>query len=286
MRPLLSILLIAGFVSAGTVEARGPLESPDYKNVVGPLPEPVSRAGFEQKLDAQLPLDLLLKDETGRDVRLGDYFNRGKPVLLSLVYFQCPMLCTFVLNGLSDAIKGTDLVPGRDFEVITVSFNHLETPELAAAKKEAYLSHLDIQDAGMGWHFLTGSEESVAMLASTVGFSFSWVEEQQEYAHASGIMVATPEGRLSHYFYGVVYEPRDVRLALVDSSAGKIGSPVDKILLFCFHYDPATGSYSAAVMRFIQIGGFLTVACLGGFVMVALRSDTRACRQEPAETSG
>jgi len=255
------------------------MEKPDYANTSDRVPDAIKKAGFEQKLNAQIPLDLVFKNEAGEDVKLGDYFG-DKPVLLNLVYFNCPMLCTIILNGLTETLKEIPFTPGAEYEVVTVSFNHRENPELAAKKKAAYIEMLDRPVAAKGWHFLTGSEENIRILADTVGFTFSWVEEREEYAHASGIMVATPAGRLSHYFYGVMYEPRDLRLSLVEASSGKIGSPVDQLLLFCYHYDAATGAYSGAIMKMIQIGAALTLAGLSGFMFKSLRREFNSRRVE------
>lgn len=256
-------------------------EKPDYANASDRVPDAVSKAGFEQKLNAQVPLDLVFRNEQGEEVRLGDYFGK-KPVLINLVYFNCPMLCTIILNGMTETLKDIAFTPGAEYEVLTVSFNHREKPELAAAKKDSYVELLGRPEAARGWHFLTGDEENIRKLADTVGFTFSWDEEREEYAHASGIMVATPEGRLSHYLYGVMYEPRDLRLALVEASNGKIGSPVDQLMLFCYHYDSATGTYGAAIMRLIQLGAALTLAALGGFMFVSLRREFHARRETHA----
>lgn len=274
--------VILGFVTVVTAFsafARGPSDQPDYANTTIEPPDAVSKAGFEQKLDAQLPLELVFKNEAGEDVRLGDYFG-NKPVVLNLVYFNCPMLCNVILNGLTDTLKELPFVPGNEYEVVTVSFNHLESHELAAAKKLNYIENLDMENAADGWHFLTGTEENIKTLADTVGFTFSWDEEREEYAHASGIMIATPDGRLSHYFYGIMYEPRDVRLSLVDAADGKIGSPVDQLLLFCYHYDSATGTFGPAIMRMIQIGAALTLGAMALFLFVSLKQELRLRRRK------
>ncbi len=267
-------ILAASVMGLSQAHARLSTQNPDYENTTRELPDAVSRAGFEQKLDAQIPLDLTFRDEAGNEVRLGDYFG-DKPVMLALVYFQCPMLCNVIMNGMMDVMKDIKFKPGTDYEIVTVSFNHLEGPELAAAKKETYLANLGMEGADKGWHFLTGDEASIAKLAETVGFTFSWVEETEEYAHASGIMIATPEGHLSHYFFGVVFNPKDVRLGLVDASQGRIGSPVDQLLLFCYHYDPASGAYSAAIMKIIQIACMVTVGLIGGFMGLSLWLEKR-----------
>lgn len=283
MRRTIGIVAFAAVVAGGLVShARTPfVEKPDYNNTTEKVPDAVSKAGFDQKLNAQIPLDLVFKNEAGEDVRLGDYFG-DKPVLLNLVYFNCPMLCTVILNGLTETLKEIKFTPGTEYEVVTVSFNHRESPELASTKKSNYVEMLGRPEAARGWHFLTGDEENIKKLADTVGFKFSWDEEREEYAHASGIMVATPAGRLSHYFYGVMYEPRDVRLSLVEASAGKIGSPVDQLLLFCYHYDSATGTYSGAIMKMIQVGAVLTIASMFGFLFLSLRREFNARRRAEA----
>jgi protein SCO1/2 len=244
-----------------------------------PRPEILSRAGFDQKLNAQLPLDLSFRDETGATVRLGDYFGK-KPVVIMLAYYSCPMLCTLVLNGVGETLRDMKLALGEDYEVVTVSIDPTDKPELAAKKKENYAKEFKLADGGRGWHFLVGEAAAISNLAATVGFTYAYDEKSEEYAHASGIMVATPGGKLSHYFYGVTYPARDVRLGLVEASAGRIGSPVDQLMLFCYHYDPVTGTYTAAVMDIIRLGSVATILSLGTFLVVMLRRESRL---HPAE---
>ncbi|HEV7682880.1 MAG TPA: SCO family protein, partial [Pyrinomonadaceae bacterium] len=219
-----------------------------------------------------LPLDLVFKDEKGANVKLGDYFGK-KPVVLSLVYYQCPMLCNQVLNGMVTAFKVMNFKPGQEFEVVTVSFDPREEAALAAAKKNTYVNYLPADrrsSAAAGWHFLTGDEASIKRLTEAVGFRYHWDDATNQFAHASAVYVATPEGKLARYFYGVEYAPRDLRLGLIEAADNKIGSPVDQLMLFCFHYDPATGKYGAAVMRIMQVAGGLTL--IGIFVLLlALR---------------
>lgn len=266
------VMMAAAAAMAGTRSAPGPEPTREP-----PRPEALNRAGFDQKLDAQLPLDAEFRDESGRPVRLGDYFGE-KPVLLNLAYFNCPMLCTLVINGVVDAVREVALVPGRDYEILTISFDAREGPELAAAKKANYLKELDRPEAVAGWHFLTGDEAAIRALTEAVGFRFAWDEQSQEFAHASGIMVATPGGRLSHYLYGVVYPPRDVRLALVEASAGRIGSPVDQLMLFCFHYDPVAGKFSAGVMTLVRLGCLATIAATAAFLLIMFHREMGARR--------
>ncbi len=238
------------------------------------LPPSLREVRFDQRLDEQVPPDLVFRDESGRSVRLGDYFGR-RPIILVLAYYKCPMLCTQVLNGLVRCLLDVPLVMGRDYEVVTVSFDPRETPELAAAKKATYLERYGRPGAEAGWHFLTGDAGPIEQLTKAVGFCYHYDAKNDQYAHASGIMILTPGGRTSRYFYDVNYSPRDVRLGLVEASDNKIGSPVDHVLLFCFHYDPAEGKYGAAVMNFVRLGGVLTVLAIGGMMFVLWRQGRR-----------
>jgi protein SCO1/2 len=230
---------------------------------VGPVPtgnstEVLKKVGIDQRLGEQVPLDLRFRDEAGREVRLADYFGKGKPVVLTLVYYECPMLCNQVLNGTVGAFQALSFSAGKEFEVVTVSFDEREGPELAARKKETYLRRYKREGAEGGWHFLTGDKASVEALSRAVGFRYVWDEQSQQFAHASALMVATPGGKLSHYFYGIDYSPKDLRLALAEASEGKVGSPVDALLLYCYHYDPAAGHF-APVMGVLRAAGVLTV---------------------------
>jgi protein SCO1 len=238
------------------------------------LPELLTEIGLDQQLDAQVPLDLRFKDEAGRDVRLGDYFGR-KPVILTLVYYECPMLCTQVLNGLTSALGVLSFTVGQEFDIVTVSFDPKETPELAAAKKAAYLDRYKREGAGRGWHFLTGDERSIAALTKAVGFRYAYNASIDQYAHVSGIMVLTPEGRLSRYFYGIEYGPRDVRLALIEAADRRIGTPADQLLLYCFHYDPKSARYSFAITRLVRTLGVATVLAMVGGIVILRRRERR-----------
>jgi protein SCO1/2 len=240
--------------------------------------------GFDQRLGEGVPLDLAFTDEEGRSVRLRDYFGR-KPVVLSLVYYRCPMLCTISLNGLAAALEVLSFVPGQEFEVVTVSFDPEETPVLAAAKKKAYLARYRRPGAHAGWHFLTGSKASVEALTRAVGFRYVWDEATKQFAHPAGVLVLTPEGRISHYLFGVEYAPKDLRLALVDAAGGAIGNPVDQVLLYCYQYDPQTGRYSAAILNLVRLLGALTVVALGGFILVASRKRGRRPPTPPPGTT-
>jgi len=228
--------------------------------------------GIDQRLNAQVPFDLVFRDETGRSVQFGDYFG-SKPVILALVYYRCPMLCPLVLDGLVSSLRVLSFTAGNQFTVVVVSFNPRETPELAAAKKETSLQRYARPGAEGGWHFLTGDERAIARLAGTVGFRYTYDAAQDQYAHASGIVVLTPQGKIARYFYGIEYAPRDLRLGLVEAAANKIGSPIDQLLLLCYHYNPATGKYSAIVLDAVRLGGAATVLALGTFLVVMWRRE-------------
>ena len=252
--------------------------NPAYKRQPGipasAVPAPLREIGFDQNLDQAVPLDIPFTDEQGRIVRLGDYFG-ARPVVLTLVYYDCPMLCTTVLNSLTSTLKVLSLDPGRDFEVVTVSFDPREKPALAAAKKATYLDRYKRPGAATGWHFLTGDQPSIDRLTKAVGFRYVWDEALKQFAHPTGITVLTPAGRLSRYLFGVEYGPRDLRFAIVDASAGKVGNPVDQVLLYCYHYDPETGRYGLLVMRVIRIAGAATVLTLGTFIVVMVRRERK-----------
>jgi protein SCO1 len=239
------------------------------------LPAQLQNVGFEPQLNAQLPLDTNFHDESGRDVKLRDYFD-GKPVLLALVYYGCPMLCNQVEQGVVGTLKMLSFNAGRDYEVVFVSFDPRETPDMAAQKKTAALSRYGRPEAASGWHFLTGKEDSIRALTSAANFRYSFDEKHNLFAHASGIMLITPDGRISRYFYGVEYPSRDVRLGLVDASAGKIGTPIDHLLLYCFQYNPETARYSATVLKVVRLGGILTIFSIVAGILLFRRRDVRA----------
>lgn len=235
----------------------------------------MAKVNFEQRLDHQLPLELTFQDEQGETKTLGSYFGE-RPVLLVMAYYRCPKLCTQVLNGVLNCTNAINFVAGQEFEIVVVSFDPTDTPEKAADKRDAYTARYLRKEGRGGWHFLVGSPENVAALAEAVGFQYQYEPRSQQYAHASGIMLATPSGRLSRYFYGIDFPTRDLSLGLVEASAGRIGSPVHKILLMCFHYDPLTGRYGLAIYRLIQAGGIATVVGLLSYIAVMLRRERRA----------
>jgi protein SCO1/2 len=271
----MSIVLMSAVVSA---QGNAPGVRPDPTMPSSQVPAALRDVSFEQRLNEQLPLDLEFKDESGRTVKLGEYFGR-KPVILTFVYYECPMLCTQVLNGLESALRVLNESVGKEFDVVTVSFDPKETPVLAAGKKKAYLERYKRPEAQQGWHFLTGSEESIAALTKAAGFSYRWDEASHQFAHASGIVVVTPQGKLSRYFMGIDYSPRDVKFALIESSNEKIGTLADRLLLYCYHYDPAKGNYGFVAMRAVRIGGAVTILALVGFVFVSIRRDQKAIGQ-------
>jgi len=242
------------------------------------LPTLARGVTIEQKLNSAIPLDLVFHDEANRVFPLRTYFGE-KPVVLALVYYGCPNLCSFTLTEMVHALHRLSLDPGRDYNVVVVSFDPSETPELAAQKKAAYAKEFGRASFNAGWHFLTSTQDSISRLASAVGFRYRWDEPTHQFVHAGGIMVATPDGRLSRYFYGIRYAPADLRLALVEASQEKIGSPVDDILLFCFHYDATQGKYTLAIFNVLKLAAALTVLGLGAIILLFMRREKRQKRR-------
>ncbi len=240
-----------------------------------PLPEALEGVGITERLEAPLPLDLVFTDENGEAVRLGDYFAADRPVILNLGYYACPMLCGLVLNGLVESLRPLEWTPGQEFAIVTVSIDPRESDRLARLKKQTYLEEYGRPSAASGWHFLTGDEAAIAALTEAVGFGFRWNEARQEWAHAAAIFVVTPEGLVSRYLYGIEYDTQTLRLSLSEASAGHIGSTVDRILLYCFHYDSSTGRYAPAAANLMRAGGLLTVIVLGGTLATWWRRDRR-----------
>lgn len=243
------------------------------------LPPELDEVGFDQRLGETVPLDLVFTDETGRQAELGTWFG-DRPVLLALVYYDCPMLCPMILNGLTSALRPLKFDPGNEFEVLIVSFDHRETPEMAAESKTTFLDLYDRPGTESGWHFLTGDEASIAALAETVGFRFSYMSEVDQFAHAAGIVALTPQGQVARYYYGVEYSPKDVRLGLIEAADDKIGSVVDQVLLYCFHYDPTTGTYTAVAMNIVRVGAAITVVLVGLFLFIQLRRERHRAAAE------
>jgi protein SCO1/2 len=240
-------------------------------------PSVLENVGFRPQLNAHLPLDLAFRDEAGRNVQLREYFTQ-KPVLLALVYYGCPMLCNQTEQGVVGALRMLSFRPGRDYEVVFVSFDPRESPDMAAQKKESAMTHFRRPETASGWHFLTGRKESIDALTKGADFRYSFDAKSNLFAHASGIMLLTPDGRISRYFYGVEYPARDIRLGLVDASAGKIGTPIDRALLFCYQYDPTSARYSASILRIIRFGGVLTILALVAGILIFRRRDIAVAR--------
>jgi protein SCO1/2 len=233
-------------------------------------PPILEQVGIEQHLNQQVPPELQFRDESGTPVTLGQYFS-PRPIILNLVYYSCPMLCGEVLNGLTSALRTMSLTVGKDFDVITISFDPRETSQMAAEKKEIYLKQYHRAGAEQNWHFLTGGKESIAALTRAVGFQYKYDRKASQFAHATAIMLLTPQGRISQYYYGIEYAPRDLRLGLVQASNNQIGTLIDQAMLYCFHYDPATGKYSAIITRVMRIAALITILALGTFLLVMFR---------------
>jgi len=246
----------------------------------GGIPKELQQAGIIEKLGAQVTVgELKFKDEAGQSVLLGQYFNRGKPVLLNLIYFECPSLCSFVLNGLLDTLKGLSWIPGREFDIVTVSIDPREGPELASKKKARYLENLGKPEASPGWHFLTGEENQIKSLASQVGFGYTYDEKEKQYAHSAGLFVLTPGGQISRLLYGIEYKPRDLRLALMEAAEGRIGTVVDRFLLFCYRYDPNSRSYSVYLFNVMRAAAAVTVLVMAMAFGVVWLKHKRAIEQ-------
>lgn len=241
------------------------------------LPEALKKVGIEQKLGAQLPLDTELKDETGNTVRLGSFFNTGRPVIVAFVYYECPMLCNQVLNGLTGSLKGISFDAGKEFDVVAVSFDarEFEKADLAKNKKASYMERYGRPGTEKGWHFLTGTQAAIDEVTSAAGFSYKWDEKSGQFAHAAGVMITTPDGKLSRYLYGIDYAPKDVKFALMESAESKVGNPAEQLLLYCYHYDPSTGKYGLSILRVMRLGGVLTLVCMGAMAFVFWRRNKR-----------
>lgn len=277
IRNVLAVTLMAACASAAVWSQAAPKLQPGDA-VANQRPSILDQVGLDQRLDQQVPLNLAFNDENGQAVQLQQYFG-SKPVILMLVYYQCPMLCTQVLNGFTGAMNGiVRFNIGREFNVVTVSIDPRDTPQDAAAAKKKYLQRYRRAGAAEGWHFLTGKKDQIDALAQAVGFRYAWDPEIQQYAHASGIMLLTPAGRVAQYYYGIEYAPRDIQLGLVEASKGKIGSVVDQVLLYCYHYDPRQGKYGAAIFNILRLTALATILALGGFMLVMFRRDSLAAR--------
>ena len=263
------------------VQAQQPNFMTGFSTPEGPpsslKPDQLKEVSFRQRLNETLPLDAPFKDEYGRPVTLGKYFGGKRPVILAFVYYQCPMLCTQVMNGISASLRALTgaLEAGQDFDVVLVSFDPKDTPSAALEKKRLHLEYWRSENKSGAWHLLTGDEEAIKRVTSAAGFTYQWDPVTGQFAHASGVLVLTPQGKLSRYFYGVEYSPKELRMALVESGEGRVGSAIDELLLFCYHYDPVNGRYGAAVMNLVRAGGVLTLVAMATYFMVSRRRDSR-----------
>jgi protein SCO1/2 len=269
---LMSLMLM---MRAGTAAAALQQESGVASQTAVEPNSPLARVQIDQKLGEQLPLDAEFRDESGKLVRLGDFYGK-RPVLLAFVYYECPMLCTLVLNGVVRVLNGVTLTPGKDFDVVAVSFNPKDTPELAAKKKVNYLKEYHQNGTEAGWHFLTGEEAQIRRVTDAAGFQYEYDPVSKEFAHASAVYVTTAEGKMARYFFGIEYPAREMRLSLVEASKGKIGTLADRILLFCFHYDPVTGKYSLMILRVVRLAGILTLLGMGAAIVLMLKRERKA----------
>lgn len=278
------MVILAAFVSIPAQKSEhynSPLYSPrtyDPSQSVGNgLPAALQNIGIEQKLGEQLPLDTVFKDENGRAVKLGEYFSKERPVVLALVYYECPMLCNEVLNGLTGSLKGISFDAGKEFDVVAISFDARENekPELTKNKKAAYVERYGRPGSEKGWHFLTGEQASIDAVTKAAGFKYQWDEKSNQFAHAGGIMIVTPDGKMSRYFYGIDYSPKDVKFGIMESAESKVGNPAEKLLLYCFHYDPASGKYGLAILNVIRLGGIATLMGLGAMFFVLWRKNKK-----------
>ena len=250
------------------------------------LPDALIDVGIEEHLGAQIPMDAVFLDETGKEVRLGAYFQSGRPVLLNFAYYQCPMLCNMVLNGMLNGMKKMSWIPGKEFEVVTISMDPNEGPELAAAKKETHVKELGVPEAAAGWHFLTGKEVDIRKVADIVGFKYQYMPVSKEFAHAAGVFTVSPQGKISRYLYGVEYRSKDLKLALLDASEGKSLSFGDKIAMFCYRYDPNAKGYVLFARNFMKGGGILTILGLALLMGGLWRKEFKRRDLEPALSAG
>jgi len=273
-------LCIVHCALTGVAAAQGPNffngTIPEQGKASSLKPEQLKEVSFKQRLNESLPLDAHFKDEYDRDVTLGRYFNQRRPVIVAFVYYQCPMLCTQVMNGISSSLRALTFTAGEEFDVVLISFDPRDNPAAAAEKKRTHLKYWASERTSGGWHFLTGDEATIKRTADAAGFTYRWDPQTAQFAHVSGVLVATPEGKLARYFYGVEYSPKELRMALVEAGQGHIGSAIDELLLYCYHYDPENGRYGVMIMNLVRAAGILTVASMVGFIAMARRRDNAA----------
>ena len=277
------LMFVAGVVLALTTSAWAQMNNGVMSPPANTRPPRLENVGIEQHLDAQVPPDLTFRDETGKTVKLADYFGR-KPLILNLVYYNCTMLCGEALAGLASAMRLVKFDVGNEFDVVTVSFDPRETPAMAAAKKKDYVGRYGRPNAAAGWHFLTGQPESINALTKAVGFQYQYDAKTNQYAHATAIMVLTPQGRISRYFYGVDFPPKDLRMGLVEASQGRIGNAVDAVLLYCYHYDPESGKYGAMVANILRLAAAATILFMGTFLFILWRLDLSVTKKTATKT--
>lgn len=279
---------IIGFIvllaTAVVFAQRGPMTGGIMSPPANMRPPGLEFVGIEQHLNAELPGDVEFRNEFGDKVKLGDYFGKGKPVILNLGYYQCPMLCGEVLQGLSGSLRVLKFDVGKDFDVVTLSFDPRETPDMAAEKKRDIMKRYGRPGAENGWHFLTGSAESINAVTKAVGYQFQFDEKTNQYAHATAIVVLTPDRHVAEYFYGVEFSPKDLRLGLVQASQGKIGNVADQVLLYCYHYDPRIGKYGAVISNILKMAGVATMLILGTFMFIMFRADKGGRKQQGLTT--
>ena len=268
---LIALTVMALWTVSEPLRAQG-LAPDDAGDPAKAKPGLLGQVGIDQHLNQQIPLHLVFNDESGREVQLGEFFGK-RPVILAMVYYECPMLCTQVLNGLVSALGVINFDVGREFDVVAVSINPKETPALAAQKKQAYLDRYKRPLSTTGWHFLTGKDENIKQLAAAVGFRYAFDPAIQQYAHGAGVELLTPKGVISKYFYGIEFSARDIRFGVIEASEEHIGTPIDDVLLLCYHYDPSTGKYGAAAIEAVRIGAVATMLGLGTFLFVSLRKE-------------
>ena len=277
---ILFAFCILHFAFGGEAAAQGPNfftgAMPETGKPSSLKPEQLKEVSFRQRLNEQLPLDASFKDEYDRTVTLGRYFNKQRPVIVAFVYYQCPMLCTQVMNGISSSLRALTFTAGEEFDVVLISFDPRDTPAAAAEKKRLHLKYWASENTSGGWHFLTGDEATIKRVADAAGFTYRWDPQTQQFAHVSGVLVTTPTGKLARYFYGVEYSPKELRMALVEAGQGHIGSAIDELLLYCYHYDPEAGRYGVMIMNLVRAAGILTVASMVGFIVVSRRREHTA----------
>jgi len=278
-RTLIFATLCAALIATSLQAQRGPMSGGIMSPPANMRPPGLEFVGIEQHLNAEVPGNLEFRDELGNSVKLSDYFGQGRPVILNLGYYQCPMLCGEVLQGLSGSLRVLKFDMGKDYDVVTLSFDPHETTEMAAEKKREMMKRYGRSGADKGWHFLTGSAESINAVTKAVGFQYQWDEKTQQYAHATAIVLLTPDRHIAEYLYGVEFSPKDLRLGLVQASQGKVGNLGDQVLLYCYHYDPRIGKYGAVISNILRLAALATMLILGTFVFIMFRAD--AARKEP-----